>query len=71
MRRITKIQLTANLEKALQCDVGMEGLNTLLFGWKKHRHFGAQYCKTLLNRDWLYITEALDFSDYAGYDLTG
>ena len=70
MQRITKTQLAANLEKAIRCDVGMQGLNTLLYGWKQYRHFGAKYCKVLLNRDFLCITEVLDLSEYAGYDLT-
>ena len=70
MQRITKTQLAANLEKAIRCDVGMQGLNTLLYGWKQYRHFGTKYCKVLLNRDFLYITEVLDLSEYAGYDLT-
>lgn len=70
MTRITKQQLAHNLNRAIRCNVGERGINILLYGWMKHRHFGHKYRKALYNRPWLYITEALDFSDYAGYDLT-
>jgi hypothetical protein len=70
MERITKTELVARLEKALQHPVGMTGLNILLFGWKKFRRYGLKYCNALKHRDWLYIVEVQDFSAYVGYDLT-
>ena len=70
MQRITKQQLADNLSAAIHKDVGLQGLNTLMSGWKKSRRFGKKYCHALNSRDWLYLTEALDLSDYAGYDLT-
>ena len=70
MERITKQQLADNLSAALNANVGMQGLSTLLSGWKKSRHYGKKYCHALNARDWLYLTEAIDLSDYAGYDLT-
>ena len=70
MQRISKQQLARNLDAAIGDEVGIEGLNILLYGWKKARHFGPTYCQVLINRDWLYLTEALDFSSYVGYDLT-
>lgn len=71
MQRISKQVLAERLNKAIGQEVGLEGLNTLLYGWRVRRKFGEKYCKALLNRDWLYITEVIDFSHYAGYDLTG
>lgn len=70
MPRIDKATLTARLEQAIGAHVGIEGLNTLLYGWKKKRRFGSRYLDALKHRDWLYITEVMDLSDYAGYDLT-
>jgi hypothetical protein len=49
---------------------GTAGLNTLLYGWKKFRKFGAKYRHALEARDWLYITEVIDLSEYAGCNLT-
>ena len=69
MERITKIQLARNLDRAIDAKVGIRGLNTLLCGWKKIRRFGKKYCHALNAREWLYITEVMDLSDYAGYDL--
>ena len=48
----------------------MKGLNTLLCGWKQKRRFGSKYRHALNARDWLYVTEVMDLSEYAGYDLT-
>ncbi len=70
MPRIDKATLAARLGAAIGQEVGIEGLNTLLYGWKKKRRFGARYLDALKHRDWLYITEVMDLSDYAGYDLT-
>ena len=70
MKRISKADLAARLERAIGAKVGMAGLNTLLYGWKKFRKYGAKYRHALEARDWLYITEVMDLSDYAGCDLT-
>ena len=71
MKKISKAELAARLEARVECaEGGMEGLNTLLYGWKKFRKYGAKYRHALEARDWLYITEVMDLSDYAGCDLT-
>ena len=70
MQRISKEQLARNLDRVLGAEVGMQGLNTLMSGWKKHRHYGEKYRHAVNARDFLYITEVLDLSEYAGYDLT-
>ena len=71
---ITFEQLTARLEKAIHCDVGLKGLNTLIYGWitKHGRCSRAQLCMRN-NEDghfWLDLHEAEHFSQYVGYDLT-
>lgn len=74
-----KISLTiiaARLERTIQCNVGLQGLNTLLFGWqqkRKRKGFGEI---KFFNRKqdsgeaYLFYSELLSFSAYAGYDLT-
>ena len=69
MERISKAELALRLSRAINYPVDIQGVNTLLYGWRVHRKFGKKYTKALLNRDWLYITEVLDFSDYVGYNL--
>ena len=67
-------QLTANLEKAIHCDVGIYGLNILLYGWR--RKYTALTSATLSERkkkhgfQFLYEDEVKRFSKYVGYDLT-
>ena len=70
MKRISKEELAERLERAIGAAIGMTGLNTLLYGWKKFRKYGARYLDALKHREWLYITEVMDLSEYAGYDLT-
>ena len=70
MMKISKEELARRLEKTVGVEDGKKGLETLLFGWKEKRKFGKKYRKALLNRDWMYITEVMDLSEYAGYDLT-
>lgn len=70
MQRISKVELVRRLEKAIGQSVGIEGLNILLYGWKKYRRYGAKYCDALKHRDWLYIVEVIDLSEYAGYCLS-
>ena len=70
MERIKKTELVRRLEKAVGSKVGMDGLNTLIYGWKKYRRYSHRYCDALKHRDWLYIVEVQDLSGYAGCDLT-
>ena len=70
MLRISKEQLARNLGRAIGANVGLQGLNTLIHGWLKFRKYGHKYRNKLYNRDWLYITEVYDLSEYAQYDLT-
>ena len=34
------------------------------------RKYGVKYLNALKHREWLYIVEVMDFSQYVGYDLT-
>jgi hypothetical protein len=54
----------------LGAPVGIEGLDILLYGWKRFRKYGRRYLNALKHRNWLYIVEVQDLSEYAGYDLT-
>ena len=71
---ITFAQLTSRLERAIHCDVGLRGLNTLLYGWitKYRRCNRAQLCMRAKEDGefWLSPFEAEHFSHYCGYDLT-
>lgn len=69
MQRVSKEELAARLDAVLGEPVGMKGLDILLYGWKKFRKYGARYCHALEVRSWLYITEVMDLSEYAQYDL--
>ena len=71
MERISKKQLARNLSKTIDEDVGLKGLNTLIYGWLRWRKYGRKYRKVIGNRKWLYIVEVQDLSEYAGYDLSG
>ena len=54
MQKISKAELAARLEARVVCaEGGMEGLNTLLYGWKRFRKYGAKYLHALEARDWL------------------
>ena len=71
---ITLTTLCARLERAIHADVGMRGLNTLLYGWarKKNWNINALFW-TREKRDgepWLSLEEVNSFSEYAGYDLS-
>ena len=69
MRRVSKAELARRLDAALGQEVGIAGLNILLYGWKKYRKYGTKYCDALKHREWLYIVEVMDLSAYAGYEL--
>ena len=71
---ITLTTLAARLERAIHCDVGMKGLNTLIYGWarKKNWNINALFW-TREKRDgepWLSLEETNSLSEYAGYDLS-
>ena len=71
---ITFETLCARLERAIHADVGMHGLNILLYGWmKKYGIITYAHMSMRRKRDgscWLSLGEAVHFSRYAGYDLT-
>ena len=71
---ITLSTLCARLEKAIHADVGLKGLNILLYGWRmKYRLIQDHTFYDRQKKDgepWLSFGEALHFSRYAGYDLT-
>ena len=71
---ITLTTLAARLERAIHADVGLKGLNTLLYGWarKKNWNINALFW-TREKRDgepWLSLEETKSLSEYAGYDLS-
>ena len=73
MPRVSKAELAERL--ALRVVIAddlteSKALDILLYGWKKYRHYGAKYCHAIEARNWLYIVEVIDFSDYAQLDLT-
>lgn len=70
MPRISKQQIAANADRARGVKRGMEGLNILLFGWLNFRKYGHKYRHAIHARDFLFITEVMDLSVYAGCDLT-
>ena len=71
---VTFTQLAARLERAIHADVGLKGLNILLYGWitKHGRCSRAQFAmrKKADGEFWLSRSEAEHFSRYCGYDLT-
>jgi len=71
---ITLTTLAARLERAIHCDVGMQGLRILLYGWRMKHHLiedHTMHCRRQEDGEpWLTIGEARSFSLYAGYDLT-
>ena len=69
MKRITKQLLADRLSAAIHFNAGIQGLDTLIYGWLKHRRYGHTYRDKLYHRDWMYLTEVHDLSLYAGYDL--
>ena len=69
MQRVKKETLVKKLGWAIQARVGEVALNTLIYGWLKYRKYGKRYQDKLYHRDWLYMTEVVDLSDYAGYNL--
>ncbi len=71
---ITFTQLTARLERAIHADVGLQGLNILLYGWRMKYHLIQEHTfhmRRIRDGDaYLTRSEAIHFSQYCGYDLT-
>ena len=65
--RISKEILAARLDAVLVAEVGLRGLDILLYGWTRK---DPQLRVNIHHRDWLYLHEAEALSAYAGYDLT-
>ena len=66
-------QLAATLERKIHADVGIEGLEILIYGWMQKGGISRQTLRKRFQRDreqWLTYYEARAFSEYAGYDLT-
>ena len=71
---ITFETICSRLERAIHADVGMTGLDILIYGWiAKHGRCSNQQLRQRKKADgvrWLSLSEARSFSRYAGYDLT-
>ena len=65
-QRFLKTELVRRLERHIGAEVGLRGLNTLIYGWRKKHRFTdtATY-----QRDYLTYPETQSLSEYAGYDL--
>ena len=73
MEKIKKTELARRLaeRKELADDqTPKKALGIMLYGWKKKRRFAQSYRNALKGRDWMFITEVMDLSQYAGVDLT-
>ena len=72
-RKYPLAQLAANLDKAINSNVGMHGLRILLYGWMKKTQLLDNKIlndrKQMRGEQYLTAHEALSFSQYAGYDL--
>lgn len=72
-KRYSFTKLAAALERAIKCDVGLEGFDILMYGFIQK---GGVKRTTLKMREkktgerYLTEEEAIKFSEYAGYDLT-
>ena len=69
MQRISKKELARRLQRVTGIQDGMAGLNILIHGWLNFRKYGDKYREALRHREWMYITEVTDFSEYAQCDL--
>lgn len=64
--------LARQLERILQADVGLEGLETLMHGFIRKGGINHETLRKRKSRDgeeWLSPYEAKEFAKYAGYDL--
>ena len=70
MEKFLKTQLAGRLERAIHGDVGKRGLNIMIHGWLNFHKYGRKYREAVWHRKWLYRSEVVELSEYAGYDLT-
>lgn len=66
-QKFFKTDLVHSLERHVGAPVGLEGLETLLYGWR-HKHRITSHA--IYVRRWLTYEETMSLSRYAGYDLT-
>ena len=66
MQHISKMEIAERLDEVLGGEVGMQGLNTLLYGWNRK---DPQRRINISHRRWLYGYEVQELSVYAGYNL--
>jgi len=66
-QKFLKTELAHRLERYTGAEVGMDGLNTLIYGWRRKHHFTDT---AIYQRNYLTYAEAESLSRYAGYDLT-
>ncbi len=66
-QKFLKTDLVHSLERHIGAPVGMEGLETLIYGWRKKHRFTDT---AIYQRDYLTYPETESLSIYAGYDLT-
>lgn len=65
-QKFTKAELVQHLERHIGAAVGKNGLNTLIYGWRKKHHISDT---AIYQRDYLTYAETESLSQYAGYDL--
>ena len=65
-QHIEKQRVADRLNEAIDYPAGMEGLNTLLYGWTRKNE---SLRVNIRHRSWLYDYEVRALSAYAGYDL--
>ena len=66
-KKFLKTDLLRSLEKHVGAPVGMDGLETLIYGWRKKLRLTS---RAIYVRDWLTYEKTVSLSEYAGYDLT-
>lgn len=64
--QIPKTILAERLDMILNAETGLDGLNTLLYGWTRK---DLALWEAIRHRNWLYDYEVQAFSQYVGYDL--
>ena len=65
-QHIEKQRVAERLNEAIDYPAGMEGLNTLLYGWTRK---DESLRVNIRHRTWLYGHEVRALSAYAGYNL--
>ena len=72
-KRYTFTELAAALERAIKCDVGLEGLDVLMYNFILRggvKRSTLKMRKKATGEKYLTEEEAIKFSQYAGYNLT-